>query len=606
MYESLKAQNYSVKLTGIALASQENYSSNWTNNNDAAVCVDPSPYNTWNDWNANQRDLFILDRNGNFISQQNITSGLPSDLESTVITLLTEDAQQTYVPDDNFEQALIDLGYDDELDDYVLTDNISSVTSLNVSESNIASLEGISDFTSLNTLYCYMNSLTELDLSNNIALTTLHSTYNQLTSIDLSNNIALTHLYLDNNQLASLDVSQNTSLEVLYSHTNPILNLDVSANTLLTTLKCNSNQLSSLDVSNNSLLQVLDCNSNQLTSLDVNTNLELTELMCFFNDLTNLDVSNNTSLILLNTAHNNLESLNVASNLLLETLYIPDNNLTELDVSNNDLLEELQCQQNELSSLDLTNNLALTTLFCGSNSNLSCIDVSDPDVAASLWTVEGGNIDDGMSFAIICNLPGCNDPYADNYNPDATSNNGSCSYDSDFEDNYTYLGNFDNSSYYKSNFIGLNWEEASAHAFNNGGHLATITSQQENDSVSSWINEESIFGLYQNLNSSAYSEPNGGWEWVTGELLDYTSWFGNEPNNNGGNQHYGVYNFNTVSLWDDQSLTQVTDRKWILERSDDYILGCNDPYAENYDEDVTHDDGSCSGYPDNGDYSLSF
>ena len=89
------------------------------------------------------------------------------------------------------------------------------------------------------------------------------------------------------------------------------------------------------------------------------------------------------------------------------------------------MLEELQCQQNELSSLDLTNNLVLTTLFCGSNSNLSCIDVSDPDVAASLWTVEGGNIDDGMSFAIICNLPGCNDPYADNYN-ETTSNNGSC------------------------------------------------------------------------------------------------------------------------------------------------------------------------------------
>ena len=60
---------------------------------------------------------------------------------------------------------------------------------------------------------------------------------------------------------------------------------------------------------------------------------------------------------------------------------------------------------------------------------------------------------------------------------------------------------------------------------NNGGHLATITSQQENDSVSSWITEESIFGLYQNLNNSAYSEPNGGWEWVTGELLDYTSYF---------------------------------------------------------------------------------
>ena len=33
--------------------------------------------------------------------------------------------QNTYVPDDNFEQAIIDLGYDDTLDDFVLTQNIT-------------------------------------------------------------------------------------------------------------------------------------------------------------------------------------------------------------------------------------------------------------------------------------------------------------------------------------------------------------------------------------------------------------------------------------------------------------------------------------------------
>ena len=76
-------------------------------------------------------------------------------------------------------------------------------------------------------------------------------------------------------------------------------------------------------------------------------------------------------------------------------MYIPDNNLIELDVSNNDLLEELQCQQNELSSLDLTNNLALTTLFkLGQYSNVHVLMISDPDIAVSLWTVEGGNIDE--------------------------------------------------------------------------------------------------------------------------------------------------------------------------------------------------------------------
>ena len=85
---------------------RKNNSSNWTNSNDAAVCVDPSPYNTWNDWNANQRDLFILDRNGNFISQQNITSGVPSDLESTVIDLLTDETFQPLTKD-NFKQQWI-------------------------------------------------------------------------------------------------------------------------------------------------------------------------------------------------------------------------------------------------------------------------------------------------------------------------------------------------------------------------------------------------------------------------------------------------------------------------------------------------------------------
>ena len=45
--------------------------------------------------------------------------------------------QQTYVPDDNFEQGLINLGYDNILDDYVLTVNINTVTFLNVNNQNI-------------------------------------------------------------------------------------------------------------------------------------------------------------------------------------------------------------------------------------------------------------------------------------------------------------------------------------------------------------------------------------------------------------------------------------------------------------------------------------
>ena len=97
------------------------------------------------------------------------------------IVLLTSSfvfAQNTYVPDDKFEQALIDLGYDTTLDDSVLTANISSVTTLDVNNKEISDLTGIEAFTSLTALQCYLNKLTSLDVSNNTALTQLHCYYN--------------------------------------------------------------------------------------------------------------------------------------------------------------------------------------------------------------------------------------------------------------------------------------------------------------------------------------------------------------------------------------------------------------------------------------------
>ena len=85
-------------------------------------------------------------------------------------------AQKTYVPDNNFEQALIDLNYDDTLDDSVLTANISGVTNLDVNSKSISDLTGIEDFTALTSLDCggtgsSSNQLTSLDVSSNTALT---------------------------------------------------------------------------------------------------------------------------------------------------------------------------------------------------------------------------------------------------------------------------------------------------------------------------------------------------------------------------------------------------------------------------------------------------
>tara|TARA_B100002052_G_scaffold59915_1_gene52913 strand:+ start:885 stop:1673 length:789 start_codon:yes stop_codon:yes gene_type:complete len=62
---------------------------NWVNSNSVSVCADESPNHTsWVSWGANQRDLFILDKNGNLVLQQNISNGLPNNLSEQIISLI--------------------------------------------------------------------------------------------------------------------------------------------------------------------------------------------------------------------------------------------------------------------------------------------------------------------------------------------------------------------------------------------------------------------------------------------------------------------------------------------------------------------------------------
>ena len=63
---------------------------NWINGNYASVCADETGYPIWDAWDANQRDLFVLDHEGNIVLYQNVTNGLPNNLESLIINLISE------------------------------------------------------------------------------------------------------------------------------------------------------------------------------------------------------------------------------------------------------------------------------------------------------------------------------------------------------------------------------------------------------------------------------------------------------------------------------------------------------------------------------------
>ena len=138
----------------------------------------------------------------------------------------------------------------------------SVVKSLDVGDSGIRGIDGISYFTALTTLDCGYNQITSLDFSKNTALTTLDCRSNQITSLDVSKNTALTELDCGGNQLTSLDVSKNTALTWLDFDSNQITSLDVSKNTALTRLGCGGNPLTSLDVSKCKKLIKFNCFNN--------------------------------------------------------------------------------------------------------------------------------------------------------------------------------------------------------------------------------------------------------------------------------------------------------------------------------------------------------
>ncbi|MDR0372129.1 MAG: bacterial Ig-like domain-containing protein [Nitrososphaerota archaeon] len=83
--------------------------------------------------------------------------------------------------------------------------------------------------------------------------------------------------------------------------------------------------------------------------------------------------------------------------------------------------------------------------------------------------------------------------------------------------------------------IGMTWHQAKALCEQLGGHLATVTSQEESDF---------IYHLIQNHDKEHYylggtdEDTRHQWRWITGESWEFTNWAPGEPNNIGGYESY--------------------------------------------------------------------
>ena len=93
-------------------------------------------------------------------------------------------AQKTYIPDDAFEQVLINLDLDDVFDDSVFTSAVDTVKVMYLSYEGITDLTGIEDFFLLSELFCNDNQIINLDLSNNSNLFELNCNNNSPSSLN--------------------------------------------------------------------------------------------------------------------------------------------------------------------------------------------------------------------------------------------------------------------------------------------------------------------------------------------------------------------------------------------------------------------------------------
>jgi hypothetical protein len=100
----------------------------------------------------------------------------------------------------------------------------------------------------------------------------------------------------------------------------------------------------------------------------------------------------------------------------------------------------------------------------------------------------------------------------------------------------------------------ITWTEANEAARAAGGHLATLTSLEENNFVFGLVlvADAAWFGATKPNPSQA--PPSSGWTWVTGEPWAFTNWRPTQPDNASGNQDVAHFSSaSAVGQWGDDA-----------------------------------------------------
>lgn len=128
-----------------------------------------------------------------------------------------------------------------------------------------------------------------------------------------------------------------------------------------------------------------------------------------------------------------------------------------------------------------------------------------------------------------------------------------------------------NGHYYKVYYDAtIGWHDAKTACEELGGHLATITTQEEDSFIYSLVSEKNIECWLGGTDENT----EGIWTWITGEIWSYDN---GEFNNDEDDQHYLVINYEGSRTWDDQS-EKYSPKAELLCKTKGYVCEWEDIY----------------------------
>ena len=268
---------------------------------------------------------------------------------------------------DKVLKTYIMTNFDTNKDGEISKEEAEAVKAIELTGSEIASIDGLEYFPNLETVDFTTHRLLKADFSQCYALKELNlSSGAGLSSVVLPASLEELSV-MSCNKLKKIDLSVAPNLKNLYaSSAGFVVAPDLSKNTKLEIIGFSSAKFSTIDVSKNTELKSLNVGGDVFNSLDVTNNTKLTNL-AVTGTITTLDLTKSAQ---------------------LEVLNISNTKISEIDVTNCPYLRSIDFGSTPIVEIDLSRNLLLTSALAYMANSLKTVWLSKGQTIESTSNIE--------------------------------------------------------------------------------------------------------------------------------------------------------------------------------------------------------------------------